>query len=79
MMAERHTTPAPLRTLRLLPGDTAATCASAGPDTAADTQGDTRPTVVPGAEVVPLSPAERARLAVTRRAGTVADAAAAVA
>jgi hypothetical protein len=71
-MSEQRTTPAPLHGLRLLRGDTKG--GTAGGDTAADTQGDTAPMPlpVPGAEIVPLSLAERIRLAVSRWAGTAA-------
>lgn len=75
-MAEHSTTPAPVRGLRLLKGDTQGD--TAGGDTAADTQGDTAgdtapiPVSVPGAGIVPLSYAERARLVVTGRAGAAA-------
>jgi hypothetical protein len=78
-MTEQRATPTPLIGLRLLRGDTAAPDTSAAPDTRGDTEaapavsvvpdagGDTAPAPAPvpvsGAEVVPLSPAERARLA----------------
>jgi hypothetical protein len=72
-MSEQRATPAPLRGLRLLRGDTKGD--TAGGDTA-DTKGDTAPIPVsaPGAGIVPLSPAERIRLAVAGWAGTAAGA-----
>src|ERR1017187_3418418 len=71
-MSDQRTTPAPLRGLRLLRGDTAGGDTAAG--TKGDTQGDTAPmpVSVPGTEVVPLSPAERIRLTAVRWAGTAA-------
>jgi hypothetical protein len=76
-MSEQRTTPAPVRGLRLLQGDTAG--GDTAPDTGGDTQGDIKPGTapipvsVPGAEVVPLSPAERTRLAAAHWAGIAAN------
>ena len=82
-MTEQRATPTPLIGLRLLRGDTAAPDTGVAPDTRGDTGaapavsvvpdagGDTTPASVSasGAEVVPLSPAERTRLVVTHWAG----------
>ncbi len=68
-MAEQPATPAPVRSLRLLPGDTAAP-GTAAPGTGTDP--GTVPPSVPPAALVPMSAAARTRVALKHRARGIA-------